>query len=150
MSTFVRKVRLRFPAHRERLARARDLVRAALAADPSGAFTGEDMDEILLGLQESLSNASRHNPDPLVELSFWIRAGRFHACLRGRGPAFDPDQVRPPDEDHPAEHGYGLLLLKRTMDRVRYRRVGSWNLLRLVRAGTNRDETVKFDRGGAR
>ena len=146
----VHKVRLRFHARRHRLARVRGLVQAALSDDPSGAFTESDVEEILVGLQESLSNASRHNHDPLVELSFWIRKGRFHACLRARGPAFDPDQVQAPDPDRPRDHGYGLLLLKRTMDRVRYRRAGRWNFLRLVRAGSNCGESIKSGGGGAR
>ncbi len=133
-------LRVRFRAVRGSLARVCALVETLLAGDPSGAFTREDVAEILLAVQEAVSNASRHacqeKREAEVELLAWIRRGRCRLRLRDWGEAFDPEAVPAPDPERPREHGYGLYLLRRTMDRVRWSRRGRCNVLFLERRGT--------------
>ncbi|MFH0945667.1 MAG: ATP-binding protein [Planctomycetota bacterium] len=127
------KVRLCFQATRENLPRVRALVEAALENDPSGSFSREERKEILLGIQEALSNTSRHGGNPAAKLSFQIGNRRFEARLSDQGDAFDPSAVKLPDPEYPPEHGYGLILLRRTMDRIRFERRNGRNLLLLER-----------------
>ncbi|MBI4880640.1 MAG: ATP-binding protein [Planctomycetes bacterium] len=132
-------VRVRFRAVRGSLARVCALVETLLASDSSGSFTREDVAEILLAVQEAVSNASRHaareKREAEVELLAWTRKGRCCVRLRDWGEAFDPAAVPAPDPERPKEHGYGLYLLRRTMDRVRWSRRGRCNVLLLERRG---------------
>lgn len=138
-------VRIRLRAAGDGLVRVRSVVRSVLCTAGGGAFTGEDVEDVLLGLQEALSNVARHayptGEAPLVELCAWTRNGRFYASLRDRGRPFIDGERAP--VARPAEHGYGLLLLDRTMDQVRRRRRGRKNVLLLVRNGH------RLRRGGA-
>ena len=136
-------VRLSFQATRENLPRVRAVVEAALENDPGGSFSREEREEILLGVQEALSNISRHGGDPQTKLSFHIGNGRFQARLSDQGEAFDPGDVKLPDLECPPEHGYGLILLKRTMDRIRYERRNGRNLLRLERSAGEHSERIR-------
>ncbi len=134
-------VRIRFDAAGASLARVRAIVESMLATDGRARFRREEIDEILLGLQESLTNVARHaypKSDPaLVELLVTVEQGRFRASIAHRGRGFEapaPNPQRAANEPRPS--GYGLLLIDRTMDRVAHRRRGRKNLVRLSRAIT--------------
>lgn len=129
-------VRIRFRAARVTLARVRAVVESVLVAEGEGRFSAEDRKDILVGIQECLSNVTRHacpNGDPIVDLRVWLDGGRFFARLRDRGRPFDPADVPPPDPERPREHGYGLILLRRTMDHVSWERRGQTNVVHLER-----------------
>ncbi len=129
-------VRIRFRAARVTLARVRAVVETLLDGDGQDWFSLDDRTDILVGIQECLSNVTRHacpDGDPLVDLRVWLENGRFFARLRDRGCPFDPQSVPPPDPERPREHGYGLLLLRRTMDHVSWERRGSTNVVHLER-----------------
>lgn len=129
-------LRLRF-AGRENLARVRALVASLLREDTHGPFAGDEIDEIVLGLQEVLTNVLRHayggDPAGRVDLRVVVRGGRFLARVRDRGQPVRPEALglRTPPAD--AETGRGLMLVRGTMDRVRYGRRGHVNFVHLER-----------------
>lgn len=136
-------VRLRCPAVRANLGRVRAVVRSLLAGAPAGAFPSDDRDEILLAVQECLSNVLRHAyPDGgrrPIELTLTVGADGFRARVRDWGAPFDPAAL-PGDDDPgpPRERGYGLLLVGSTMDEVRRWRSGRSNWTELYRAPRER------------
>ncbi len=62
------------------------------------------------------------------------RSGRnIEILLLDEGIPFDPTSICTPDLDTPGEGGYGLFLIHKIMQEVRYQRKGShWNLLLLI------------------
>ena len=134
-------LRLRFRAVRANLNRVRAQVEVFLAGAASGAFSVEDVDEIVLALSECLSNAARHaagDDDPVAHLFATVRDGVFHARLRDQGRPFDPAAIPDPDPHQPKEGGYGLFLLRHTMDDVRWYRRGRSNVVEFERRGSLR------------
>lgn len=132
-------LRIRFRAGRENLTRVRSLVETLLGGAPGGTFHTEDIDEIVLGLQECLANVARHacpgDREPMVHLSVGVSDGCFRARVTDRGREFDPEAVPPPDLANPRDNGYGLFLLRSTMDRVRFTRRGRVNRVEFERRG---------------
>lgn len=132
-------VRLRFPADRASLARVRAVVEAVLLSE--GGFGADEVRDIVLGLQETLSNVTRHaygGAGGTIDVTLRGRAGRFDARVRDRGPAFDPTTAPMPNSAGPRESGYGLMLVRRTMDKVTWQRRGEENVVRLERAARPR------------
>ncbi len=151
MSATAFTVRVRFDASGMSIARARAVVETLLDTDSERRFRREEIDEILLGLQESLTNVARHayraGEPAIVELLVRVDAGRFRASIRDRGRVFEPPAAPPPppNEGVPRQSGYGLLLMDRTMDRVAYQRRGNRNLTRLARtAGPAEPEPIRI------
>lgn len=130
------ELRLRF-AGRENLARVRTLVASLLREESEVPFCADEIDEIVLGLQEILTNVLRHayadDPAGRVDLRVVVDSGRFLARVRDRGRPVRQDALalRAPIVD--AEAGRGLMLVRRTMDRVRYGRRGQLNFVHLER-----------------
>ncbi|MCB9897490.1 MAG: ATP-binding protein [Planctomycetes bacterium] len=103
---------------------------------------GERVAALTVALAELGTNVCRHGyaagaPGPLeVELR-WDDEG-LQLTLRDEGVAFDPTAVPDPpvpDPDDPdtwPERGMGLLIVRGTGDRLRYRRRGRVNELRLL------------------
>lgn len=129
-------LRLRF-AGRENLARVRSLVASLLREETDVPFCADEVDEIVLGVQEILTNVLRHayadDPAGRVDLRVVVFGGRFLARVRDRGRPVRADALamRQPAVD--AEAGRGLMLVRRTMDRVRYGRRGQVNFVHLER-----------------
>lgn len=129
-------LRLRF-AGRENLARVRSLVASLLREETDVPFCADEVDEIVLGVQEILTNVLRHayadDPAGRVDLRVVVFGGRFLARVRDRGRPVRADalSLRQPAAD--AEAGRGLMLVRRTMDRVRYGRRGQVNFVHLER-----------------
>mgnify|MGYP001614335402 CR=1 FL=1 len=136
-------VRIRFNASGVSLARIRAVVETLLLTEGSGTFRRDEIDEMLLGLQESLTNVARHaypSGDPaMVELLVRADGGRFQARIRDRGREFERRAAESRPSSPPRESGYGLFLMNRTMDRVAYRRRGGTNFTRLERRSKSVD-----------
>jgi anti-sigma regulatory factor (Ser/Thr protein kinase) len=95
---------------------------------------------LALALEECASNIVNHalNRDPVRTFLVVFERARdsFVIELRDDGPEFDPTApaaVAPgaPDDELPG--GWGLELVRRTVDEARYRREGVSNVLRLTR-----------------
>jgi serine/threonine-protein kinase RsbW/sigma-B regulation protein RsbU (phosphoserine phosphatase) len=95
---------------------------------------------LALALEECGSNIVNHALQRDARKKFQVKLEHtrdsFVIELRDHGPAFDPTTapVRPPradDDDLPG--GWGIELVRRNTDEIRYAREGSENVLRLTR-----------------
>jgi len=95
---------------------------------------------LALSLEECGSNIVNHALKRDAEQKFQVTlehtGGAFIIELRDHGPEFDPTAtpVRPPQqEDDDLPGGWGIALVRRSVDEIRYTRVGEENVLRLTK-----------------
>jgi anti-sigma regulatory factor (Ser/Thr protein kinase) len=94
---------------------------------------------LMLALEECGSNIVNHGLKRDAGQKFQVTLEQTHDTfvveLRDRGPAFDPTKAaerRPPTaEDMPG--GWGIQLVRRNIDEMRYTRVDGENILRLTK-----------------
>ena len=95
---------------------------------------------LALALEECGSNivnhALRRDPQQKFQVALQHTRDAFVIELRDRGPEFDPTaaagrQPQADDEDQPG--GWGIHLLRRYLDEIRYRREAGENILRLTK-----------------
>ena len=95
---------------------------------------------LALALEECSSNVVNHalkrDAQKTFEVAFARTGDLFVIELSDDGPAFDPTADAPlksQAEDEDAPGGWGIELVRRNMDDIRYRREGSRNVLRLLK-----------------
>ncbi|MCB9891185.1 MAG: ATP-binding protein [Planctomycetes bacterium] len=131
-------IRHRFPAERGQLGTLRSVAEASLRSWLGGdSLTGEGYD-LLLALQEAVTNVIRHayaetvpGETPFVEVDFTYADARATLRIRDWGQAFDPSSIPEPDFENPRPGGYGIFIMKSVTDRFDYRREGDANVLTL-------------------
>ncbi len=95
--------------------------------------------ELALALEECGSNIVNHALQRDAQQKFQVSFGRagdeIFIELRDRGPEFDPmanlKERSPDDED--AIGGWGIHLVRKHMDEIKYKREADENILRLVK-----------------
>jgi PAS domain S-box-containing protein len=108
------------------LSRAREFVRAFCATLP-GPPLGEDrVAELELAVNEAASNVMKHayhgRADQRIHLEAEAFGDQVAVRLHHLGEPFDPSAVSPPSFDGSRESGFGLYLMTRSVDDVRYAR----------------------------
>jgi len=95
---------------------------------------------LALALEECGSNVVNHalQRDPLKKFQVVIEStsDTFAIELRDRGPEFDPTAAaerKPQADEEGPPGGWGLQLVRRQMDEIRYRREAGENILRLTK-----------------
>lgn len=85
--------------------------------------------QLRVAVDELVSNVVTHAPagvTPAIDVEFRRDGDTVEITVSDDGPAFDPFGIREPDIKAPLEQrqpgGLGILLVKRLMDDVRYRR----------------------------
>lgn len=130
-------VRVRCEAVRGNLARVRAVTNAVLRGAPPHLYRPEDREEILLAMQECLTNVIRHaygnRSGCEVEVHLTVNEQSFRARIKDEGEPFDGPVQSLQAAQPPGDGGYGLGLVNDTMDRVRRWRSGSANWTELVR-----------------
>lgn len=95
---------------------------------------------LALALEEVVANVIHHGfagrrPPHRIEVRLAIGAASLIATVIDNGIPFDPSSTPDPTLSLPVEQrepgGLGILLIRRMVDRVEYRRVGGENRLRL-------------------
>lgn len=130
------QVHLRIPARPEYLQPLRALAEKLLHVwIPEGAESPEAF-EILLALQEAVTNVIRHayqNRGGEIEVEIRFQNGEVEFELRDWGVPFDPNRVPLPNFDCPSPGGYGVFIIKKVTDRLEYRREGQMNIAQLMK-----------------
>lgn len=113
---------LRLPSDPMRFREARRWL-VGIAA-PAG-LNGQEIHELAVALAEACANVHRHayggRRDGRLELGIAVEADRVEIRLEHDGPSFDPARdYTPPNLERPAEGGYGIYLMSRLVDEVRY------------------------------
>ena len=95
---------------------------------------------LALALEECGSNVVNHALQRDAQKTFRVAAEKrgdaFVIELRDDGPAFDPTAARPrkpQQEDDDLPGGWGIELVRRNIDEIRYVREGGENVLRLTK-----------------
>ena len=95
---------------------------------------------LALALEECGSNIVNHalhrDPQQKFQVAIHHDHDTFVIELRDRGPEFDPTitaQRRPQADDDDLPGGWGIQLVRRYMDEIRYRRDAGENILRLTK-----------------
>lgn len=103
---------------------------------------------LMLALEECASNIVNHaygrDPQQKFQVTLERNVDSFTIELRDRGPAFDPSTIpvrtAQADDDDPG--GWGIELVRRNTDQMRYAREAGANVLRLTRkVGTSKKPT---------
>src|SRR5262252_2676466 len=96
--------------------------------------------DLALALEESASNIVNHALQRDARKTFLVallqRDNVIVVELRDRGPAFDPTAAperKPQAEDDDLPGGWGIQLVRRHTDEIRYAREGGENVLRLFK-----------------
>jgi serine/threonine-protein kinase RsbW len=120
-----------------------EVMRAVEALQPFGLanqLPEATLGALALALEECASNIVNHafhrDPRQVFHVAFGYTGSAVTLELRDRGPAFDPTRApvdpREADDDRPPG-GWGIRLVRRCMDDIRYSREGGENVLRLTK-----------------
>jgi sigma-B regulation protein RsbU (phosphoserine phosphatase) len=108
------------------LGRARAFVREFCRMVPGGLLDEDDVDGLELAVNEAASNIMKHayhgRADQRIQLEAEAAPDRVSVRLHHLGDAFDATSVRPPALDGSRESGFGIYLINRSVDDVRYSR----------------------------
>ena len=108
------------------LRRAREFVRDFCRMVPGGLLDQDDVADLELAVNEAASNIMKHayhgRTDQWIQLEADIFPGRVSIRLHHLGDSFDPAAVSPPALDASRESGFGIYLITRSVDEVRYSR----------------------------
>jgi sigma-B regulation protein RsbU (phosphoserine phosphatase) len=108
------------------LRHARAFVRDFCRRVPEGVLDQADVAELELAVNEAASNIMKHayhgRADQRIHLDADAFAGRVSIRLHHLGDSFDPTAVSPPALDGSRESGFGIYLITKSVDEVRYSR----------------------------
>jgi sigma-B regulation protein RsbU (phosphoserine phosphatase) len=108
------------------LSRARTFVRDVCAGLTAPAFAEEAVNQLQLAVTEAASNIIRHayrgRTDQRIQLDAEVFADRIVLRLHHLGDTFDPSTVNPPVFDGTQEGGFGMFIMERSVDEVKYYR----------------------------
>jgi PAS domain S-box-containing protein len=108
------------------LARVRTFVREFCRTMPEGSLDEDDVAGLELAMNEAASNIMKHayhgRTDQKIHLEADATPDRVSLCLHHLGDSFDPAAVPPPALDGSRESGFGVYLITRTVDDIRYTR----------------------------
>ena len=80
--------------------------------------------DVELAVSEACTNAIKHakntNRDDTLILSFKILPDKLLISLKDKGQGFEINSIPDPDFDEIPDHGYGIYILKRIMDKISY------------------------------
>jgi len=110
----------------EDLCRARAFVREFCRRVPEGLLDEDDVAGLELAVNEAASNIMKHayhgRADQRIQLDADAFPDRVSIRLHHLGDSFDPAAVAPPALDGSRESGFGIYLITRSVDDVRYSR----------------------------
>jgi PAS domain S-box-containing protein len=108
------------------LSRVRDFVRTFCRTLPGAPLADDSMAGLELAVDEAASNVMKHayrgRSDQWIRLEAEAFPDRVSIRLHHLGESFDPARVRPPSFDASRESGFGVYLISRSVDDVRYYR----------------------------
>lgn len=117
-----REVRISIPARNGCIGAVRSFFRVFVDNCPELPFDGREAKRLELALHESLANAVRHaktrRPAGEIQLEIRVDADRLTLRVRDEGEGFDLNEVPEPEPEALPERGFGLYIIRKTMDLV--------------------------------
>ncbi len=133
MVTDVDEITLKITNRLEHLYLATALSREVCQVINDFGFTNE----VELAVSEAVTNAIRHSgiPDSTksIFIIFQIHQDRLVINVKDQGRGFDLETVMKPDLENHQEGGYGIFIIKSSMDEVEYKRKGDYNTLSMTK-----------------
>ena len=133
------RLELALPATRETVTLIQETAERYLCGELDRCGAVDVLADALIALQEATSNVVRHayrngaNRGTIV-VRVEVVPNLLRFTILDEGPAYDPDEVPPPDFAHPRDGGYGLHLMRMTMSKVACSRRGGRNVLVMEKA----------------
>ena len=133
------RIEIRLPSRADYLGAVRSVLKGLLEECLEVRLPDDEAARIQIAFQEALINVVRHahKNDASKQLVVSLEATPEHLVLEIEdfGPGLPPPDRRPPDPDpsKPREGGYGLFIMRETMDEVRSERRGGKHVLVLVK-----------------
>jgi serine/threonine-protein kinase RsbW len=133
------RIEIRLPSRADYLGAVRSVVRGFVEECLAVRLPEDQVNALQIALQEACINVVRHahKGDASKPLVVGVRAlpDRLEIEVEDFGPGLPPPEERPPDPDpeNPREGGYGLFILRETMDEVVSERRDGKHVLRLVK-----------------
>ncbi len=125
------------PSRASHLGVVRAFFRALCEECPGFRLEEREVTEIQLVLQEACINVIRHahaeRPDLPMRIRITIDRGTIVLEVHDRGRGFDPDAVPEPEAAALQEGGYGVFIMKSTMDSVEAVHTGDGFVLRMTK-----------------
>jgi sigma-B regulation protein RsbU (phosphoserine phosphatase) len=110
----------------EELSRVRAFVRDVCRTLPGPPLDDSEISQLELAMTEAASNVMRHayqgRTDQRIQLDAEVFVDRIVLRLHHLGETFDPDAVNAPTFDGTQEGGFGMYIIERSVDEVRYYR----------------------------
>jgi anti-sigma regulatory factor (Ser/Thr protein kinase) len=94
--------------------------------------------DVELAVGEACTNAVLHNSDPNdgdreLMLSFKLEHNQFVITIKDQNKPFKFNETPEPDFASVPENGYGIHLMKSTMDNVSYSHENGWNIITMTK-----------------
>ena len=139
------QIELKIPATLEQV-QLGAIAAANIAAAYYRIVTGTDpekdnvyIDAVELAVGEACTNSVKHCTKPYPEdcritVCFELYDGQLIVMIKDYNAPYDFDKVLPPDFDAAPESGYGLYIIKQTMDEVHYLHQDGQNILTIKKS----------------
>lgn len=130
------RVSLRFPALPDYIQPLHTLAEKLIHVWIPSSGSGKESFEILLALQETITNVIRHGYKGQggdIEVEFRFGDHQVEIEIHDWGIPFDPNQVPSPNFEAPKPGGYGVFIVKNVTDQMQFRREGDMNIAQLMK-----------------
>lgn len=135
-----REVRICIPASSGCIGAVRNFFRVFVDNCPDLPFDAGEVQRLELALHESLANAVRHvrsnDGEGKIELGIRVDHDRMTLDVRDEGEGFDLQSVPEPEPEDLPERGFGLFIIRETMDLVETQRIEGGFVLSMTRMFT--------------
>lgn len=123
------------------------MVRRVLrAVTQRGGLTETAQDDVVMAVVEACTNALLHGTAPDGEgrtsVCIYLGPANLVVDVADEGPGFDPTRLPAPDLEAPREHGYGLFIIRRVMDRLEVFHGDNGTVVRMTRSVTRDGEAT--------
>jgi serine/threonine-protein kinase RsbW len=123
---------------------------AGIAAQ--GGLAAREASALAIAVNEMCANVHRHayggRRDGPIDLSINVAPERVTVTLSHRGAPFNPRRYVPPDLTQPAERGYGMYIVSRLVDQIRFESTEHGATIVLVRERTRERAAEPAGQGG--
>lgn len=131
------RIEIRLPSRADYLGAVRAVVKGFVEECLEIRLPEEEVQNIQLCLQEALINVVRHAhrkdaSKPLI-MAIVPEKGRLVFEIEDFGPGLPATEPPDPDPENPREGGYGIFIMRQTMDEVRSEMRGGKHVLTLVK-----------------
>jgi serine/threonine-protein kinase RsbW len=117
-----------------------------------GGLAASEASALAVAVNEMCANVHRHayggRRDGPIDLSIVVAQERVTVTLAHRGSPFDPRRYVPPDLTQPAERGYGMYIVSRLVDQIRFESTEHGATIVLVRERIRERAAEPAGRGG--